>query len=411
MTKPLQILIPLVVIALLGVGVWWGIVFYDNNYGRPYNTNNTNSIKQNPSSTNTSITKEITRTVTERFTDLGMDFVIPKTMTVEEKDLVTTQNQQTFHTFTLILRDSSIGESLIISNEARGFETETTIQEGTTTLDGYKVRWLLTKAQTADGKPTKFKRYLFVPYNDGNQYSEYWILFPADTTKTARYFESFVTTISFGTGYGYHLTNEITNPYTRAKYAVRKWVNEEFCGVNGSGACDLVTINDDGTITAVKNLFFAEGPKARHSQQGARLVKFTDRSKLMMTFGNYDHGGGYKAIGVYDLKSDQLEIILREGITETSEGIHDIDMYSIEKNNKKIWFVNDRLNYDSVPNSAGIFLGTERPFTKVEGPDGPYTIDVDLIKNTENAKNVIAITLNGKDYIFDTQSNHLKRLE
>ncbi|MBI4092930.1 MAG: hypothetical protein HY420_03315 [Candidatus Kerfeldbacteria bacterium] len=195
MNQSTKVLIGTAVILLLGVGVWWGV---DKN--KSSQTPNANYSTVNTTNVNRSINYNGSIAVYSSSeqeymnNQLGISFRFPNTYTVTED--IGQSNGVDIPVFSIDLgsNDPSLGSGLMITNRAVGFEEETILKNGSTTIDGKAVKWVVSSEET--NKVTHFtKRYLFSPLNLGNQYSEYWIAFPVDRDGKNDVYEKIVQSI------------------------------------------------------------------------------------------------------------------------------------------------------------------------------------------------------------------------
>ncbi len=198
MPKPAQIVIAVAVLALLGVGVWWGVKGKNNNANNAANTNTSQNNTSNVNSIvnfNGSISTYSPELQEYTNDELGISFRFPTDYSITEN--IGRPNETRRPAFGIYVdksTDSTVGNELVISNRAVGFEEETILKSGSTTIDGKPVRWEVTSEEIS--KVTHYtKRYLFSPLNLGSQYSEYWIAFPVDSDGENDVYEQIVQSI------------------------------------------------------------------------------------------------------------------------------------------------------------------------------------------------------------------------
>lgn len=198
--------------------------------------------------------------------------------------------------------------------------------------------------------------------------------------------------------YGFEYTNELKNPYTGETYFVKKWPNESWCGVNGSGICDLV-IKRGERYRFVVDLFFAETPKKPGALSGAELLSFVDADTLLIRFGSYDHGGGYSAIYTYNLKTEQLTEKLSFVTGDWSE-CDDIEYYKIAKGERAVVFVNCAIA--DYPQKGIYYVVNDSVVPLTTSLEPPFEIEFDVQNNYDKDK--VTITINGTNHSFDFTS-------
>ncbi len=203
--------------------------------------------------------------------------------------------------------------------------------------------------------------------------------------------------VSFTKG-SYDYTNQLKNSFTNVTYYIRKATGEQFCGVNGSGVCELVRAETNGSFTVVANLFFKETPKTSGALQGASLLTFSDANTLIIKYASGDHGGSSSSVYAYNLKTKNLQqkIVFIQAESSTS-GTYGVDYYQIEKDGKKLVFVN---NSTSTYTTVGIFTVSGTTVTPLSSSiTTPFTVVFDVAKNYQN--NRISLLVNNTTLTFD----------
>lgn len=193
----------------------------------------------------------------------------------------------------------------------------------------------------------------------------------------------------------YHFTDAIENPVNGYSYMIRKDKGETFCGVNGSGRCDLIE-ERNGKKYKIADLFFSNSPEVETRLQGAELIKFDDASTLIIQYSSFDHGGSQEAIYSYDIESGELSKRIKIMSAESSTcGEYDVDLYRIEKGDNALLFVNCG---EVVSLENGVYVETDGNTSSLTTNfSQPYTVNLNVINNY----------LSDSEVVFDVNSSEV----